>query len=175
MGVSWDWDTSELFQQRFVSLTFFVWALDVLQWKRKRKTFQLLLAPVQKSRLFCISMAVFFFFLTCFALYGTYHKASNTVRCLSLSFELKKKKKTALLCLKNVYITDDFAFEVPDRLTTCSNRPNSPKSLFAANSGRRDVWWERNADGVGLRTPRGSRYPFHTLYFDKPVLALLPM
>lgn len=117
----------------------------------------------------------FFFFFMCFALYGTCHKASNTVRCLSLSFELKKKKKTALLCLKNVYITDDFAFDVPDRLTTCRNRPNSPKSLFAANSGRRDVWWERNADGVGLRTPRGSRYPFHTLYFDKPVLALLSM
>lgn len=118
---------------------------------------------------------LFFFFFMCFALYGTCHKASNTVRCLSLSFELKKKKKTALLCLKNVYITDDFAFDVPDRLTTCRNRPNSPKSLFAANSGRRDVWWERNADGVGLRTPRGSRYPFHTLYFDKPVLALLSM
>lgn len=98
----------------------------------------------------------------------------QTVRCLSLSFELKKKK-TALLCLKNVYITDDFAFEVPDRLTTCRNRPNSPKSLFAANSGRWDVWWDRNADGVGLRTPPGSRYPFHNLYFDKPVLALLPM
>lgn len=26
-------------------------------------------------------------------------------------------------------------FEVPDRLTTCRNKPNSPKSLFAANSG----------------------------------------
>lgn len=35
----------------------------------------------------------FFFFFMCFALYGTCHKASNTVRCLSLSFELKKKKR----------------------------------------------------------------------------------
>ena len=40
---------------------------------------------------------LFFLFLlkkkTCFALYGMCHKASNTVRCLSLSFELKKKKR----------------------------------------------------------------------------------
>ena len=48
-----------------------------------------------------------------FALYGACHKASNTLKCLSMSSELKKK--AALPCLKNVYITDDFAFEVPDR------------------------------------------------------------
>lgn len=32
-----------------------------------------------------------------------------------MSSEFKKKQKTALPCLKNVYITDGFAFEVLDR------------------------------------------------------------
>lgn len=108
---------------------------------------------------------------TCFALYGACHKASNTLKCLSLSSELKKK--AALPCLKSVYITDDFAFEVPDRwlpARTDLTHPNPccSKRWEGCLVGEK-CWWSRT------RAPLGSRNPFHTLYFDEPLLALLPV
>lgn len=118
----------------------------------------------------CVSAAVW---KTCFAFYGTCHKASNTVRCLSMSSELKKKKKGSSASSEKCFHHGWFCSRGSRQVTTCGDRPNSLESSFATKGGR-VFWWEKNADGVGSRAPSGCSNPFHTLYFDKPVLALLP-
>lgn len=91
----------------------FICAWDVMEKKKKRKHCKGNWLMFRNHSSSCVSAAVW---KTCFAFYGTCHKASNTVRCLSMSSELKKKKKKAALPpLKNVFITDGFALEVPGR------------------------------------------------------------
>lgn len=103
LGVSWDWDTSELFQQRFVSLTFcFCLGIRCVVMEKKKENISTVTDSCSEITPLLHINGCFFFFLkkTCFALYGMYHKASNTVRCLSLSFELKKKKDSLTLSEK---------------------------------------------------------------------------